>query len=72
MLYSYIAKNQKGETYSGEYEAKSKIDLYSLVRNEGGKILSVREKHYTKITKSFGSMFGMISFHDKIVFVRCS
>lgn len=70
MLYAYTAKNQKGDIYSGEAEAENKIALYSKVRNEGGKILTVRENRYSNITKPLVSIFSRVSFHDKIIFAK--
>ncbi len=70
MLYTYTAKNQKGEVYSGEYEALSKLDVYGKVRDEGGKILSVKEKRGSIMFSSLFSFIGSIKTHDKIIFAK--
>lgn len=70
MLYTYTAKNAKGEVYTNDYEAQSKIDVYAKVRDEGGRILSVREKKYAKLSSSFNSILSRISARDKIVFAK--
>lgn len=68
MIYIYTAKNQKGEIYTGEFDAPSRSDLYSKVRNEGGKILSVREKRKERLSFSLG--FSSINTRDKIIFAK--
>ncbi|MBX4195886.1 type II secretion system F family protein [Candidatus Parcubacteria bacterium] len=70
MLYTYTAKNMKGETYDGKFDAKSKIELYAKVRGEGGRILSVREKGGFFDINSFGSIFGRVNTHDKILLAK--
>lgn len=70
MLYTYTAKNKDEEVYKGELEADSKIDVYARVRNEGGRVLSVREK------KTMGGMnvefhfIGGVNTRDKIIFAK--
>lgn len=70
MLFSYTAKNSKGEVYSGEHDAKSKIDLYSIIRDEGGRILTVREKKQNKVLGSFKTILSGVNTHDKIIFAK--
>ncbi|HRH25357.1 MAG TPA: type II secretion system F family protein, partial [Parcubacteria group bacterium] len=70
MLYTYTAKNAKGEVYTGDFEAKSKIEVYTKVRDEGGRVLGVREKGYVNLNLSLDSMFSRINSRDKIVFAK--
>lgn len=69
MLYAYTAKNTKGEVYTGEFEAASKPDLYTKVRNEGGKILKVRVKRKGTSLQLFGFL-SSVNTHDKIIFAK--
>ncbi len=70
MLYAYTAKNDKGETYSAEFEAPSRAEVYTKIREEGGRVLSVREKKYAKVGGSLSSVFSRVSARDKIVFAK--
>lgn len=70
MLYSYTAKNAKGETYSGVADVKGKVELYAKVRSEGGSILSVKEKGSLDLSISLGSIFSRVNTHDKIILAK--
>ena len=70
MLYTYTAKNTKGELYTGEFEAKSKIEVYTKVRDEGGRVLGVREKGFVNLNVSIDSILSRINARDKIVFAK--
>lgn len=70
MLYIYTAKNAKGESYTGEFEANNKIEVYTKVRDEGGRVLGVREKGYTNLNVSIDSLLSRINARDKIVFAK--
>jgi type IV pilus assembly protein PilC len=69
MLYTYTAKNTKGEVYTGEVEVAGKSDLYTRVRNEGGRLLTVKENGVKK-TLMFSGIFGRVNTHDKIIFAK--
>lgn len=70
MLYIYTAKNAKGESYTGEFEANNKIEVYTKVRDEGGRVLGVREKGYANLNVSIDSLLSRINARDKIVFAK--
>jgi len=70
-LYTYQAKNKEGALYTGSHEAPSKLELYTFVREEGGKLISVKESHAGHVfNRLFGNLFGSVKTHDKIIFAR--
>jgi type IV pilus assembly protein PilC len=70
MLYTYTAKNAKGEVYTADFEGAGKRELFERVRSEGGKILNVREKKISKTNGLFGGLFSTINAHDKILLAK--
>ncbi len=69
-LYKYKAKNKEGEIYERTIEAKSRFDLYAVIREEGGSVVSIREVRNFAAFISLGSMFGRIKTHQKITFAK--
>ena len=64
----YIAKKGDNETYQGTVEARDRFEVYTLVRREGGSVISVTEEG-----KSFASSilsFSSVKEYDKILFAR--
>jgi len=66
-LYSYKARDKKGDIYEAVHEAKDKIDLFNFIREEGGSVITVKEKK-----KSFWTVniFSGVKTHDKIILAR--
>lgn len=70
--FSYTAEKSDGEVYKSVAEAKDRFDLYTIVRREGGKLISVKEDH----SRSFFSIsywnarFSTIKEYDKILLAR--
>ena len=69
-LYKYKAKNKEGEVYERTLEAKNRFDLYAVIREEGGSVVSIREVRNFAAFISLGHMFGSIKTHQKITFAK--
>src|SRR5690606_10895367 len=69
--FKYKAKDAEGKIYEKSIEAASKFDIYRIIREEGGKFVSVREVKGLKLPAlSGGSLFGGIKTHQKITFAK--
>ncbi len=69
--FKYKAKDAEGKVYEKSVEAASKFDIYRIIREEGGKFVSVREVKGLKLPAlSGGSLFGGIKTHQKITFAK--
>ena len=42
--FGYTAEKNDGEVYKGTAEAQDRVELYNVVRREGGKIISLNEQ----------------------------
>lgn len=70
-LYNYTAKNHEGNTYQSAFDAKSKIELYAHIREEGGTLLSVKPAKGKGGGMDFiNNLFGNIKTHEKITIAR--
>ncbi|TSC63430.1 MAG: Uncharacterized protein Athens041674_115 [Parcubacteria group bacterium Athens0416_74] len=70
--FSYTAEKNDGEVYKGVAEVADRFELYSLVRREGGRIISVSEensKSWLSI-KYWNSKFSTIKEYDKVLLAR--
>jgi len=70
--FSYTAEKTGGEVYKGVAEAKDRFELYTIVRREGGKIVSVEEEKDNNpwsITY-WNARLTTIKEYDKILFCR--
>jgi type IV pilus assembly protein PilC len=67
----YTAEKSDGEIYKGVAEAGDRFELYSVVRREGGKIISVSEENGGMWSLSYwNSKFTTIKEYDKILMAR--
>ncbi|MFA7309912.1 MAG: hypothetical protein WC050_03340, partial [Candidatus Paceibacterota bacterium] len=67
----YTAEKNDGEIYKGVAEAGDRFELYSIVRREGGKIVSVDEDKSGIWTLAYwNAKFTTIKEYDKIVMSR--
>ena len=68
-LYTYKARNKEGAIYENSLEAVDKISLYSLIRQEGGVLVSVKEgkKKGAGFSLRLGSSMKM---QEKIAFAK--
>ena len=70
--FTYTAKHPGGETYTGETEAADHYELYKMIRDGGGEIVSYKEtkKGGMKSLNINLSLFKGIKTQEKIVFAR--
>ena len=69
-LYKYIAKDQDGKIYERTVEAKSRLDIYGIIRQEGGTVVTVKETSHFMPGLSFNNLFGSIKTQEKINFAK--
>jgi type IV pilus assembly protein PilC len=69
-LYKYIAKDKEGKEYERTVDVKNRTDIYNIIREEGGSVISIREANKLKFALSFGDMFGRIKTHQKITLAK--
>ncbi|MDO8514525.1 MAG: type II secretion system F family protein [bacterium] len=70
--FTYTAEKTGGEVYKGVAEATDRFELYDIVRQEGGRIISVEEvggKGWLSMAY-WNSLFSHISEYEKILFAR--
>lgn len=67
----YTAEKSDGEIYKGVAEAADRFELYTVVRREGGKIVSVNEDAANKWSFSYwNAKFTTVKEYDKILLAR--
>ena len=69
-LYKYKAKDKEGRVYERTLEAKNRFDLYGVIREEGGSVVSIREVGSLATLISLGSILSGIKTHQKITFAK--
>ncbi len=70
--FNYTAEKSDGEVYKGVAEATDRFELYTVVRREGGKIISVEEErgnNFLSITY-WNAHFSTVKEYDKILLTR--
>lgn len=70
--FSYTAEKSDGEVYKGVAEAKDRFELYTIVRQEGGKIIAVEEEKSNNVWSItyWNARLTTIKEYDKILFAR--
>ena len=74
--YSFTAKSQKGETYSGNREAKDELDLARTLRQEGYVLISAIAENRDRplmglsLFSSIFSFLGGVPSKEKMIFAR--
>ena len=70
--FTYTAEKSGGEVYKGVAEAADRFALYGIIRQEGGKIISVQESGGTGWLSMayWNSLLSHISEYEKILFAR--
>ncbi|HVU75733.1 MAG TPA: type II secretion system F family protein [Candidatus Paceibacterota bacterium] len=68
----YTAEKSDGEVYKGTAEAADRFELYSIVRHEGGKIVSVNEDAGSNKWNIayWNGKFSSVKEYDKILMAR--
>jgi type IV pilus assembly protein PilC len=70
-LYTYKAKKTDGTIYQAGFEAKSKGELFAHIREEGGRLISVKEANSSLKSKDIlGGLLGRIKAQEKITLAR--
>jgi|SRR3989344_2769815 len=69
-LYKYKAKDKEGAIYERTLETKNRFDLYGVIREEGGSIVSIKEVKSFWSTISLNFFLGGIKTHQKITFAK--
>ncbi|PJA36614.1 MAG: hypothetical protein CO183_02640 [Candidatus Zambryskibacteria bacterium CG_4_9_14_3_um_filter_42_9] len=69
-LYQYRAKNKEGKIYERTLDVKNRFDLYDIIRREGGKFVSIKEKKNFLALISLANVFNGIKLHQKIIFAK--
>ena len=70
--FTYTAEKADGEVYKGLAEAADRFELYGIVRQEGGKLISVEEtssKNWMSMAY-WNSLLSHISEYEKILMAR--
>ncbi len=72
MKFTYTAEKSDGEVYKGVAEAADRFELYGIVRQEGGKIISVEETGGGGwLSMSYwNTKFSRITEYEKILLAR--
>ncbi|MBI2450374.1 MAG: type II secretion system F family protein [Candidatus Nealsonbacteria bacterium] len=68
--YSFSAKLQNGETYSGTREAKDEYDLAKTLRQEGYILISAAAEKAKKSFSFYFSLLNQVSSREKMIFTR--
>lgn len=69
-LYKYKAKDKEGKIYERTLEVKNRFDLYAIIREEGGSLVSVKEVGSLLSSFSLASLWSGIKMHQKITFAK--
>jgi len=72
MRFTYTAEKVGGEVYKGVAEAADRFALYTLVRQEGGRILSLEEagnKNWLSLAY-WNSLLSRVTEYEKVLFAR--
>lgn len=72
MKFTYTAEKSGGEVYKGVAEAADRFELYGIVRQEGGKIISLEEVGGSGwLSMSYwNALLSRVSEYEKILFAR--
>src|SRR3989344_4514063 len=70
-LFKYTAKDKEGKVYERTVEAEGRLGIYSLIREEGGTVVSIKESNRLLPSISLGtSLFSRVKMHEKITFAK--
>jgi len=70
--FNYTAEKTGGEMYTGVVEARDRFELYSIIRREGGRVVSVAEEsaHPWLNFSYWNSKLTNVKEYDKVLFAR--
>ena len=69
-LYKYKAKDKDGNVYDRSIDVKNRFDIYNVIREEGGSVVSIKEVKNFMSALSMDWLFGGIPTHQKITFAK--
>src|SRR3990167_1868480 len=69
-LYKYKAKDKEGKTYERTIEVKNRLDIYNVIREEGGRMAFIRVVGNQSVLLFWDRIFSNISTHQKITFAK--
>mgnify|MGYP001563504442 CR=1 FL=1 len=69
-FYKYKAKDKEGKIYERTLEIKNRFDLYGVIREEGGSVVSIQEVKSFISLIPLSSIFSGIKTHQKITFAK--
>ena len=69
-LYKYKAKDKEGNIYERTIEVKDRLGIYNIIREEGGRVVSIREVGNQSVLLFLGNIFSNINAHQKITFAK--
>jgi type IV pilus assembly protein PilC len=68
--FKYTAKNPEGEIYEKIVQVDGKAELYTIIREEKGRPLEIKEVRSFSFGTFFDGMFGKVSTREKITFAK--
>ncbi|MEX2013759.1 MAG: type II secretion system F family protein, partial [Parcubacteria group bacterium] len=68
--YKYQAKDKEGKLYERTLEVKNRFDIYGVIREEGGSVVSIKEVKSFASFIALDSLLGGITTHQKITFAK--
>lgn len=69
-LYKYKAKDKEGNVYERSLDVKNRFDIYNVIREEGGSVISIQEVKNFMSFVYLGRLFNGINTHQKITFAK--
>src|SRR3990167_11012501 len=69
-LFKYQAKDREGKVYERTAEVSNRYDVYGLIREEGGTVVSIHEIKKFTLFNSFKNLLDAINTHQKITFAK--
>src|ERR1700728_1399000 len=69
--FTYTAKHPEGDVYNGEAEAADHYELYKMIRESGGEIVSYKETKKKSLNMNINLPFlNRVKLQEKIIFAR--
>lgn len=69
-LYKYKARDKEGKIYERPVDVKNRADIYPIIREEGGTLVSIEEVKSFLSKDILAGLFTGIKTHQKIVFAK--
>ncbi len=69
-LYKYKAKDKEGKIYERAADVKNRAEIYNIIREEGGTLVSIEEAKSIFSKGLIWNFFSGIKTHQKIIFAK--